>query len=169
MDTASGKVFWITGLSGVGKSTLARIIYEALCNAGRNPIILDGDDIRKLLLTEPLFDRESRLVTARFNARLCHFLSKRGLDVVCATISLFHEVQEWNRNNMDGYTEIFLDSPLSVLKNRDKKKIYDLGPDSQIKNVVGVDIEAEWPKCPDFKFITDGRITPEQIAKAILC
>ena len=88
--------------------------------------------------------------------------------MVCATISLFHEVQDWNRSNIEHYIEIFLDSPLSVLRDRDRKELYGRVGGSGAKNVVGVDIEPEWPKRPDFEFITDGQITPDQIASTIL-
>ena len=46
------------------------------------------------------------------NARLCRLLAGQGFDVVCATISLFHEVQRWNRENIPNYREIYLRVPI---------------------------------------------------------
>ena len=47
-----------------------------------------------------------------FGSRLCRLLASQGTDVVCATISLFHEVQSWNRDNIPGYCEIYLQVPM---------------------------------------------------------
>ena len=58
------------------------------------------------------------------NARLCRMLASQGADVVCPTISLFHEVQRWNRENIPGYREIYLRVPLDELRRRDRKGIY---------------------------------------------
>ena len=58
------------------------------------------------------------------NARLCRMLASQGGDVVCPTISMFHEVQRWNRENIPGYREIYLRVPMEELQRRDAKGIY---------------------------------------------
>jgi hypothetical protein len=88
------------------------------------------------------------------NARLCRLLAEQGNDVVCATISLFHEVQRWNRENIPGYREIYLRVPMDELRRRDSKGIYvgverGGGHDFVGLDVVGVDVAAEIPKDPD--------------------
>ena len=65
-----------------------------------------------------------RLQSATRNARLCRLLAKQGIDVVCATISLFHSVQRWNRENIRDYHEIYLRVPTEELHRRDSKGIY---------------------------------------------
>ncbi len=164
----AGHVYWITGISGVGKSTLADLLHTTLRSRGSNVILLDGDVIRELLLDDSGFDRTTRLKIAKFNSRLCRFLSRQGMDVVCSTISLFHEVQEWNRKHIEHYIEIFLDAPMQVLKERDPKRIYQRATAGELTNVVGMDIAAEFPKSPEFTFITDGRITAQAIVETIL-
>ncbi|MBY0429762.1 MAG: adenylyl-sulfate kinase [Rhodospirillales bacterium] len=147
MTIRFGVVYWITGLSAAGKSTLARHLRQALTARGRNAILVDGDAVRTLLPGRSAYDRAARLEIALFNGRLCLFLAEQGLDVVCATISLFHECQAWNRANIPTYREIYLKVPLEELARRDTKNLYQ-----GATNVVGVDIPAEEPLNPDFLF-----------------
>ena len=66
-----------------------------------------------------------------------------------ATISLFHVVHDWNRNNIPNYFEIYLDTPMSELKRRDSKGIYSRYEAGEIKNVAGLDLQIEKPTNPD--------------------
>ena len=83
------------------------------------------------------------------NARLCRLLAGQGADVVCATISLFHEVQRWNRENIPGYREIYLRVPIDELRRRDNKGIYAGAQGGDARDVVGLDVPAETPESPD--------------------
>ena len=83
------------------------------------------------------------------NARLCQLLAEQGADVICATISLFHEVQRWNRENIPGYREIYLRVPMDELRRRDRKGIYAGAQRGDELNVVGLDVPAEAPETPD--------------------
>lgn len=111
--------YWITGLSGAGKSTLARMLVEHLRNCGRTVVFLDGDDMRAVMGRTNAHTRDERLDLALSYGRLGKLIASQGIDVVIATISLFHEVHEWNRKNLPGYVEIYLDVPLEELKRRD--------------------------------------------------
>ena len=164
----TGRVYWITGLSGTGKSSLAVALQQRIQSQGHTVMLVDGDAVRELLLDNAGFDRESRLKIARFNARLCRFLSGQGVDVICATMSLFHEVQEWNRQHIEHYTEIFLDAPLEVLEKRDPKGIYKRARLGELSHVVGIHIAPEWPKNPDFSFTTDGVMTIQAMVEQVL-
>ena len=141
------KCYWITGLSGAGKTTLADKVKAKIGHA----VILDGDVIRELLKTDFGHDRESRLKLAYTYSRFAKFLVESGVNVICSTISMFHEVQDWNRNNIPNYVEIFLDVDMAELERRDSKKIYSRARAGELKDVVGVDIKAEFPKNPDFR------------------
>jgi len=103
-----GRVFWITGLSGAGKTTVGRELSKRLRAAGRPVTFLDGDTLRSVIAEDLGHSAGNRRRSAMRNARLCRLLAEQGVDVVCATISLFHEVQSWNRENIPGYCEICL-------------------------------------------------------------
>ncbi len=152
-----GRVLWLTGLSGAGKSTLAQMLDAWLKEQGIHPVMLDGDAIRDMLPPELAgHDRASRLRIAGFNARLCRFLAHQGLTVICPTISMFHEIQAWNRDNIPGYVEIFLDAPIDLVKTRDPKGIYRRYERGEASEVVGLDIRAEYPLAPDIRLSMDG-------------
>ena len=92
-----GRVFWVTGLSGAGKTTVGRELWRRLRAAGRQVFFLDGDALRAVIAEDLGHSADNRRRSAMRNARLCQLLAGQGADVVCATISLFHEVQRWNR------------------------------------------------------------------------
>ena len=93
--------------------------------------------------------RADRRRSAMRNARLCRLLAGQGFDVVCATISLFHDVQRWNRENIPGYREIYLRVPIEELRRRDSKGIYANAQRGEARDVVGFDVPAEVPEAPD--------------------
>lgn len=140
-----GRVIWITGLSGAGKSTLARALAARLPHA----ILLDGDDLRAVLgATSSGFDREGRLALAQTYARLCKLLADQGHTVVIATISLFHEIHAWNRENLPGYLEVFLDVPEEVRRRRDPKGLYAAEKAGNVRHMAGKETTVDFPQAP---------------------
>ena len=57
-------------------------------------------------------------------AKFAQLLTDQGIDVIFATISMFHKVRVWNKGNIKKYIEIYLKVPLNVITSRDKKKLY---------------------------------------------
>ena len=154
----AGIVYWFTGVSAVGKSTISRLFCEALDAKGGNHLHLDGDHLRESLFPEAGHSRDERRRLALAYGRLCKLLAEQGTDVVIATISMFHEVHRWNRENIKQYREIYLTAPVEVLAERDPKGVYDLASE-----VAGVDQRIEVPKAPDICIVNDGTRTPEAI------
>lgn len=164
MRVKPGKVFWFTGLSGAGKTTIGRLFFGLLRERNPAAVFLDGDILREVFGNDLGHSREERLKSAMRNSKLCKMLSDQGIDVVCATISLFRECQEWNRGQMPGYHEIYLRVPMRVLVERDQKQLYSQALRGEVKDVMGVDLPVEEPVRPEFTIDNDGRQTPEQIA-----
>ena len=148
-EASPGRVFWITGLSGAGKTTVGRELWSRLRAAGRPVTFLDGDALRAVIAEDLGHSADNRRRSAMRNARLCRLLAGQGADVVCATISLFHEVQRWNRENIPGYREIYLRVPIDELRRRDSKGIYAGAQRGDARDVVGLDVPAEAPEAPD--------------------
>jgi len=154
-----GKVFWITGLSGAGKTTLALELVKRLRSEGFPVIFLDGDELREVFgaasFNKKNHGREGRLALAMQYAHLCRVLAGQGFTVVIATISLFREVHQWNRQNLPGYFEIYLKVPIKELRRRDSKGIYKKFDAGEIQNVAGLDLQVDEPEKPDLTIITE--------------
>lgn len=148
-----GCVIWITGLSGAGKTTLAKEIGESLRASGQLPVVLDGDELRDVMglttQTSKDFDREARLALAMQYGRLCRILAQQDLTVVIATISMYREIHTWNRANLPNYFEVYLKVPLDELRRRDPKGLYKQFDDGQIRLVAGLDLTIDEPECAD--------------------
>jgi adenylylsulfate kinase len=167
MDRSLGTVFWFTGLSGAGKTTVGRRFFELLRTHRPASVFLDGDILREVFGNDLGHSRESRVRSAMRNARLCKMLADQGLDVVCATISMFRECQEWNRANIVNYREIYLRVPMQVLMARDQKQLYSRAARGEMLEVMGVDLTADEPRNPDAVVENDGRMSPELVAASL--
>ena len=166
-----GKVIWITGLSGSGKTTISAEISDKLIKKNLNVITLDGDKLREIFATNSLddrnFNKSSRIELARKYSKLCKIIADQGYIVVIATISMFNEIHNWNRANLPGYFEIYMNIPLKVLFERDPKGLYKKYSKGKIKNIAGLDLEVDEPKHPDFVVMNyEGKI--ESLANNII-
>lgn len=163
VSTPLGPVVWITGLSGAGKSSVAGALVDLLRHHGMRPVLLDGDEIRAALGGRDGFDAGSRRRLALTYSRLCKLLADQGHTVICATISLYHEVHGWNRAHLRNYHEVLLDVPVEELVRRDTKGIYASAGD----RVIGLHLPAEYPLNPDLVLAnhgpTDHRAAAEQV------
>ena len=161
-----GTVYWITGLSGAGKTTIGLELLKIL-NTKNNVIFLDGDELREIYGDDIGYSIDDRLKMAMRNSRLCKMLSNQGFDVICCTISMFHNIREWNRKNIHTYKEIYLKVSKEVLIDRDQKKLYSQHKSGKVKNIMGIDLKFEEPLNPDIVIQNDGIYTPEQIVSII--
>ncbi len=164
----AGTVYWITGLSGAGKTTIGKLLYEHILTKKKNVVFLDGDVLRQVFGNDLGHSEEERRISARRNANLCALLSSQGIDVVCCTISMFQSIRDWNRDNITNYREIYLQVPLDILKERNQKSLYSDMEKGKVKNVCGLDITVEEPTKPDILIVNDGRYSPEYIVKQII-
>jgi adenylylsulfate kinase len=139
-------VIWIIGLSGVGKTTLGRQLYEKLKIKTPNLVYLDGDDLRKVWNDEKDYSLEARKYNAARISNLCKLLDSQDIHVVASVLSIFPEWQKWNREKLSNYYQVYLTVPLDILKERDSKGLYN---QENPKNVVGIDIDFPEPYMSD--------------------
>lgn len=167
-----GRVIWITGLSAAGKTTVATALYHRLLADGMRTILLDGDSLRKIFVTDEdknsHYTREERIMLSRKYALLCKNLSSQGCIVIIATVSMFKEIYLWNRLNLHNYFEVYLDVPLSELQRRDPKDIYKNFFSGKLKNVVGLDIELDHPNNSDLVVNFSPQLEAHQIVDIII-
>jgi cytidine diphosphoramidate kinase len=163
-----GNVYWITGVSGAGKTTLGTRLHAHLKNAKKSVLLLDGDALREMFGNDLGHTRDDRFKSAMRNARLCEFLSGQGVDVICCTISLFHKVQKWNREHIPNYREILVQAPIEIVQKRDPKKIYRDAAKTTEKNIVGIDIKEEFPEKPDLVLVNDGSVSADTLFQQLI-
>jgi len=153
-----GTVYFFTGLSGAGKTTLGELFYGHLRDKKDNVVLLDGDRIRPVYNEDIGYTNEDRLKGASRTFRVCKMLSDQGIDVVVCSICMYSAVREWNRANIENYREIYIKVSSETLLKRNQKGLYTEG-----KDVVGVDLPFDEPKSPDVIICNDGTETPETI------
>lgn len=153
-----GTVYFFTGLSGAGKTTIGGLFYRRLKTHKPNVVVLDGDQTRIAFGDDIGYSSEDRLRGAYRLFRVCRLLTDQGIDVVCCSISMYEQVRAWNRENLSNYKEIYIRVMKETLLQRNQKGLYTSG-----RNVVGVDLPFDEPKRPDIIVENNGEERPEVI------
>jgi adenylylsulfate kinase len=138
-------VIWIIGLSGAGKTTLAKRICVMVREKNIPVVHIDGDLIRDLFNNDLGYTKADRYLNALRLGKIVSLLAKQEIHVVCSALSLFEDTRQWNRQNIKKYYEVFVDSTLTDLVSRDTKGLYEKFRKGLIKNIVGLDIDFEIP------------------------
>lgn len=157
-----GTVYFFTGLSGAGKTTIGGLFHRRLKATKPNVVFLDGDEIRVAFGEDIGYTPSERLRWAGRIFRVCRLLSDQGTDVVCCSIAMYESVRRWNRENIPNYKEIYIKVSKETLLARNQKGLYTGG-----KNVVGIDLPFDEPEHPDLIVPNDGQETPLAIVERL--
>ncbi|MEX2602137.1 MAG: adenylyl-sulfate kinase [Balneolaceae bacterium] len=148
-------VLWFIGMSGSGKTTISKQVYSELKKEVPNLVRLDGDVIRDVFGHDVDHTVEGRRRNAERISMLCRMLHRQDIHVVAAVLSIFPEWQQWNREQMPGYSEVYLKTSMETLRRRDTKGLYRKADSGEISNVVGVDIPFPEPPGADLVIEND--------------
>ena len=162
-----GFTLWFTGLSGAGKTTLARLIEAELQARGHKVEVLDGDIIRTNLSKGLGFSKEDRDTNIRRIGFVCDLLTRNGVVAIAAAISPYREVREEVRRHIGSFVEVYVKCSIDVLAERDVKGLYKKALAGEIKNFTGVDDPYEAPLAPEVIVETDSE-QPEQSVVRII-
>lgn len=153
-----GAVLWLTGLSGAGKSTIARGLEALLYQRGMATMILDGDYLRKGLCADLGFSLADRSENIRRTAEVAKLFAEAGLVTICALISPLSADRGRARGSClrDGilFKEIFVDAPLEICEERDPRGLYQKARCGEIEHFTGIASPYEIPSAPDAHLFT---------------
>ena len=164
-----GKVVWLTGLSGSGKTTIALQLEKELFKLGFLVQILDGDNIRAGINNNLSFSESDRAE----NIRRISEVSKLFLNCGIITINCFVSPTKKMRQNAkkiigkENYYEIFINADLETCEKRDVKGLYKKARSGEIKNFTGIDTEYEKPNNPSLEVDTS-QLSLDQSIEIIL-
>ncbi|HEX5378211.1 MAG TPA: sulfate adenylyltransferase subunit CysN [Phenylobacterium sp.] len=163
-----GRVVWLTGLSGSGKSTIANLVEKKLHADGRHTYLLDGDNVRHGLNKDLGFTDEDRVENIRRVAEVAKLMVDAGLIVLVSFISPFRAERRMARDLMaeGDFVEVFVDTPLAVAEQRDVKGLYKKARAGELKNFTGIDSPYEAPENPEIRIDTTA-MTPAEAAERI--
>ncbi len=164
-----GRVIWLTGLSGSGKSTIANAAELKLHQQGFKTYILDGDNIRHGLSKDLGFTVADRVENIRRIAEVARILVDAGIIVFTAFISPFRSERDMARSlfETDDFAEVLVDIPLEVAEARDPKGLYKKARRGELPNFTGIDSDYEPPEKPE-AVINTAELSIDQCAEALL-
>ncbi len=141
---------WLTGLSGSGKSSIAKVLEERLITEGHVAYILDGDNVRSGLNRDLGFSATDRSENIRRISEVARLFNDAGLILITSFISPYIEDREQARTVIgdEAFFEVFVDAPLAVCEERDPKGLYKKARSGQIASFTGISAPYEAPESP---------------------
>ncbi|MDD7986883.1 adenylyl-sulfate kinase [Lentisphaera marina] len=152
-----GCVLWFTGLSGSGKSTVAKAVLARLHEMGKHVNCLDGDNVRHGLCSDLGFTADDRSENIRRIGELAKLFMENGNITICSFISPYQKDRDFVRSILaDGrFYETFIDCDIEVCKQRDPKGLYKKALAGQINGFTGIDSPYEAPLDPELRLKSD--------------
>ncbi len=144
-----GFTLWLTGMSGAGKSTAARLLEQRLLALGARVEVLDGDVVRTHLSKGLGYTQEDRNENIRRIGFVCELLSRNGVIAIAAAISPYRAARDVVRARIADFVEVYLECPMEVLVKRDAKGLYKKALAGQIANFTGISDPYEPPLSPE--------------------
>ena len=166
-----GFTVFLTGLSGAGKSTIAKVLYAHFLEIGKRPVtLLDGDIVRRNLSSNLSFSKEDRDINVQRIGFVASEITKNRGIAICAPIAPYEETRREIRSTIEaygGFIEVHVSTPLKVCERRDRKGMYAKARAGLIKGFTGVDDPYEVPQNPEVRIDTS-ELSPDEATQEIL-
>ena len=158
-------VYWLTGLSGSGKSTIAKGVERKLFNAGFFVQVLDGDNIRTGISNNLTFSVEDRQENIRRIAEVAKLYVESGIVTLCSFISPTIEIRSQAKEiiGQKDFTEVYVETSLELCEERDVKGLYKKARKGLIKGFTGIDSPYEPPVDADMVIPTASQSVEESV------
>jgi len=158
-----GILFWVTGLSGSGKSAISKEIYPFIKKNFGSTLILSGDDLRSIFKLKK-YDYKSRINYLKFYHKFCKKITNQNINLLFSVVGLSHKIRQLNKKNIDNYVEIYIKSELKKIRKKKLKKLYS----KNLKNIWGIDIKPELPKNPTITINNNFKKKTKQMADLLI-
>lgn len=139
-------IIWITGLSGAGKTTLAKSIFKSLRKVYKNTLWFDGDTMREFLGKNNKYDKSSRIKQYQNMVKFVKFCHDQRINIIVSALYFNNYIFKNNKKIFKNYYQIYLKSNINELIRRDSKKVYSRNLKKKTPNIVGFDIKWNMPK-----------------------
>tara|TARA_B100000242_G_C42981908_1_gene455771 strand:+ start:233 stop:763 length:531 start_codon:yes stop_codon:yes gene_type:complete len=150
INKKKGILFWITGLSGSGKTSIANKIHKNISKMYGPSIVISGDNLRKIFELNK-YDYQSRMLNMKKFTKFAKFITDKKINLIFAVVGLIEKPKIWSRKNIDNYIEIYVKTDIKKIIKKNKKKLYH----NKKKNIVGLSIKPEFPKKYDILINND--------------
>ncbi len=163
----TGFTLWFTGLSGAGKTTLAKRVQRIIIARGLNVELLDGDVVRTNLSKGLGFSKEDRDTNIRRIGFVAGLLARNNTVCIAAAISPYKAIRDEVRALHAQFVEVYTFASLDELESRDVKGLYKKARAGEIKGFTGVDDPYEAPESPEISIDTERESVDESTDKIV--
>ena len=160
INKKKGTLFFLTGLSGSGKSKISANIKNSIINKFGPTIVLSGDDIRKSYGFKG-YSRKERIILGKNNIKFIKIILNQKINVIYNAIAMSNELRKIKKKSITNYVEIYIKTNINKAAKK-KARIYSLK-----KNIVGFDIKPEFPKNPDITINNQFRKSIKKISNEL--
>ena len=167
--TQHARVIWLTGLSGAGKTTIARQFEIDLNKMGYLTQILDGDNVRTGINSNLGFSEDDRFENIRRIAEVSKLFLDCGIICINSFISPTKKIRQMARDiiGSENFIEVYVNASLAVCEKRDTKGLYQKARAGEIRNFTGIGAPFEPPEHPDIELKTDTPTITESVAQGL--
>lgn len=162
-----GVTLWFTGLSGSGKTTIAKAVAHELRVRHCKLEMLDGDIVRTNLSKGLTFSKEDRDINVRRIGFVANLLSRNGVVAITAAISPYRAIRGEIREMTANFMEVYVNAPLEICESRDVKGLYAKARSGELKHFTGIDDPYEEPLNPEVVCYTARESIEESVIKVI--
>jgi len=166
MSSDQGLAIWITGIPASGKSSITRELAKRLALRGISAVVLESDEMRKILTPFPTYGLEERDAFYRSLALIGGLITRSGVPVIFDATANKRAYREYARTLISRFVEAYVTCPLEICMKRDPKGIYGRAAAGETSTVPGIQAAYEPPPNPDITL--DGRDPPETSADAVM-
>tara|TARA_B100000927_G_scaffold82960_1_gene66504 strand:- start:95 stop:688 length:594 start_codon:yes stop_codon:yes gene_type:complete len=165
----NGICIWLTGLSGSGKTTIAKYLSKELHKKGIITQVLDGDNIRLGINKNLSFNNEDRLENVRRTAEISKLFVNCGIVTICCLVSPTNKIRNLAKKIIgeNDFYETFINTSLEECEKRDIKGLYKKARKGEIKDFTGISSPFETPKNPSISISTKGKSIEESVNKLL--